>query len=149
MRHRSEGTPPAAFRIQTVARLNAVMERRAHAYGDTLRRSWRRVLGKVGTGRAYRYKGKAYRASLAGQPPAIRTGYLSHSPDVTVETFEERGRGFRGVVRLETHAFYGKFLDPTLVGGEPSGRAGERPILEPVMDDARPELLRLSRTMRS
>jgi hypothetical protein len=150
MRRREEGIPPAEYRRRVIQRAQEATDRRATEYAVALQRSLHRVLLRTGTGRTYTYRGRTYRASAPGQPPAMRTRYLGESAYTTVRPARATSEThWTAGVGITYPAPYAAALDPTTIGEQPTGRAGEREINRFVLADAEPELRRIQRSTRA
>lgn len=124
----------------TLKGLQKEVAQRAYRASNELRNSSLRVLRGTRSGRVYRVPntGKTYKASAAGEPPAVRTGVfrLSWGTHVHVET---DGGHFRAVSSIESkERAGGRLLGEMLENG--AGNLSPRPYKQAVIDAALPKI---------
>lgn len=108
------------------------LKQRATSGSRELFNAWERIMREDGGGKTYRKPGtihSTYKASKAGEPPAVRTGTLRTGKRMILDGSLSPA--------IESGIKYAHYLQ------NGTSKMDQRPIIEPTLNEAKPEILKI------
>lgn len=106
---------------------------------NALRNAELDVLSGKRSGKTYKKPNvkKYYKASVAGEPPASRTGALRLHWSGNVQNVASYGNGIRVIAELESNSEYAEYLE------NGTSKMAPRPFIKRIRDSAEPEVRKI------